>query len=129
MDRLISHEYLNEIVNSLDVNQSIQTSQDTPQPVSLESQKVLKTRYEVAENVNEFEPEDVQELYLSALTQSFDPHTTFMNIKEKEKFDQAMNNEFVGIGAVLTDVDGYCTIKELLPGGPAEACQGLNQKM
>ena len=48
-----------------------------------------------------------------------------MNIKEKEKFDQAMNNEFVGIGAVLTDVDGYCTIKELLPGGPAEACQEL----
>ena len=75
--------------------------------------------------MNEFEPEDVQELYLSALTQSFDPHTTFMNIKEKEKFDQAMNNEFVGIGAVLTDVDGYCTIKELLPGGPADACQEL----
>ena len=44
----------------------------------------------------------------------FDPHTTFMNIKEKEKFDQAMNNEFVGIGAVLSDVDGFCTIKELL---------------
>lgn len=51
----------------------------------------------------------------------FDPHTTFMNIKEKEKFDQSMNNELVGIGAVLSDVDGFCTIKELLPGGPAEA--------
>ena len=48
-----------------------------------------------------------------------------MNLKEKEKFDQAMNNEFVGIGAVLTDVDGFCTIKELLPGGPAEACREL----
>ena len=44
-----------------------------------------------------------------------------MNIKEKEKFDQSMNNELVGIGAVLSDVDGFCTIKELLPGGPAEA--------
>ena len=32
-----------------------------------------------------------------------------------------MNNEFVGMGAVLTNSDGYCTIKELLPGGPAEA--------
>ena len=126
-DRLISHEYLNEIVNSLDVNQSIQTSQDNNLTSIIgEAKKVLKTRYQRwLKNVNEFEPEDVQELYLSALTQSFDPHTTFMNIKEKEKFDQAMNNEFVGIGAVLTDVDGYCTIKELLPGGPAEACQEL----
>jgi len=55
----------------------------------------------------------------------FDPHTSFLNIKEKEKFDQAMHNEFVGIGAVLTDADGYCTIKELLPGGPAEASRQL----
>ena len=36
-----------------------------------------------------------------------------------------MHNEFVGIGAVLTDADGYCTIKELLPGGPAEASRQL----
>ena len=55
----------------------------------------------------------------------FDPHTVFMNMKEKEKFDQAMNNEFVGIGARLQDEDGYCTIKELLPGGPAEASREL----
>ena len=55
----------------------------------------------------------------------FDPHTTFMNIKEKEKFDQQMNNEFVGIGAVLRDEDGFCTIKELLPGGPAEGSREL----
>ena len=25
----------------------------------------------------------------------FDPHTSFLTIKEKEKFDQAMHNEFV----------------------------------
>ena len=73
----------------------------------------------------EFEATDVQELYLTTLTQMFDPHTSFLNIKEKEKFDQAMHNEFVGIGAVLTDADGYCTIKELLPGGPAEASRQL----
>ena len=76
-------------------------------------------------NILEFESSDVQELYLTTLTQMFDPHTTFMNIKEKEKFDQQMNNEFVGIGAVLRDEDGFCTIKELLPGGPAEGSREL----
>ena len=79
----------------------------------------------MVQNITEFEASDVQELYLSTLTQMFDPHTSFLNIKEKEKFDQAMHNEFVGIGAVLTDEDGYCTIKELLPGGPAEASREL----
>ena len=75
-------------------------------------------------NLLEFEATDVQELYLTTLTQMFDPHTTFMNIKEKEKFDQTMNNELVGIGAVLTDIDGYCTITELLPGGPTQNLLG-----
>ena len=37
-----------------------------------------------------------------------------------------MNNEFVGIGAVLRDEDGFCTIKELLPGGPAKVLASLN---
>jgi carboxyl-terminal processing protease len=86
----------------------------------------IKKKYERwHKNITEFEASDVQELYLSTLTQMFDPHTSFLNIKEKEKFDQAMHNEFVGIGAVLTDEDGYCTIKELLPGGPAEASREL----
>ena len=62
---------------------------------------------------------------MSTITQQFDPHTSFLNIKEKERFDQTMQNEFVGIGAVLTDEDGFCTIKELLPGGPAEASREL----
>ena len=43
---------------------------------------------------------DVQKFIYDAY-HMFDPHTVFMNMKEKEKFDQAMNNEFVGIGARL----------------------------
>jgi carboxyl-terminal processing protease len=37
-----------------------------------------------------------------------------------ESFNSSVQNSFVGIGAMLQDVDGICTIKELLPGGPAE---------
>jgi carboxyl-terminal processing protease len=94
-----------------------------------DSKEKVRKRYERwKKSIVEFESTDVQELYLSTLTQMFDPHTTFMNIKEKEKFDQTMNNELVGIGAVLTDDDGYCTITELLPGGPAESSRELNPK-
>ena len=124
-DKLIRHGVLNELVNTVDSNNSY-PNQGILDNLVLDAQKVLNERYtRWRKNILEFESEDVQEIYLSSLTQCFDPHTTFMNLKEKEKFDQAMNNEFVGIGAVLTDVDGFCTIKELLPGGPAEACREL----
>ena len=124
---LISHEIIHEILNSIDANvTSLNLQDDDFDKLLSDSRQLLKDRYiRWKKNIAEFEPGDVQELYLTAFTQVFDPHTTFMNLKEKEKFDQAMNNEFVGIGAVLTDNDGYCTIKELLPGGPAEASREL----
>ncbi len=123
---LLTHEFINEIFSQIDENET--SSESTALLKSRESKALerLKNKYERwHKNILEFEAADVQELYLTTLTQMFDPHTSFLNIKEKEKFDQAMHNEFVGIGAVLTDADGYCTIKELLPGGPAEASREL----
>ncbi|MED5281587.1 MAG: carboxy terminal-processing peptidase [Verrucomicrobiota bacterium] len=124
---LITFEFLNETLAKLDTNKTLDDISDSNLTAAKqESQKVLLKRYSRwQKNLEEFEAGDVQELYLTALTQMFDPHTTFMNLKEKEKVDQQMNNEFVGIGARLSDEDGYCTIKGLLPGGPAEASREL----
>jgi carboxyl-terminal processing protease len=121
--KLTIHDILTEVTSGYDLNNSLDTlSSEELNKLISDSKESVRNRYERwLKNINEFEPTDVQELYLTSLTQMFDPHTTFLNIKEKEKFDQTMNNELVGIGAVLSDVDGFCTIKELLPGGPAEA--------
>ena len=124
---LIKSEFIREVIQQLDQNatQINEGSQKFKKSIA-ESRVNLKKSYERwIKNIEEFEPSDVQEIYLTTLTHMFDPHTVFMNMKEKEKFDQAMNNEFVGIGARLQDEDGYCTIKELLPGGPAEASREL----
>ena len=124
---LVSFELLNEALSQVDSNTTETiVGSDTLTDIISESKDRLTKRYERwKKNIQDFEPSDVQELYLTTFTHMFDPHTTFMNIKEKEKFDQQMNNEFVGIGAVLKDEDGFCTIKELLPGGPAEGSQEL----
>ena len=125
-EKLISYEFINELLSQVDENDTTFDSSQFTQQKMLDALDKIKKKYERwHKNITEFEASDVQELYLSTLTQMFDPHTSFLNIKEKEKFDQAMHNEFVGIGAVLTDEDGYCTIKELLPGGPAEASREL----
>ena len=128
--KLIEFEILSEALSGVDINstEDIHDNGDLIEIIEDSKEKVRKRYERWKKSIVEFESTDVQELYLSTLTQMFDPHTTFMNIKEKEKFDQTMNNELVGIGAVLTDDDGYCTITELLPGGPAESSRELNPK-
>ena len=123
---LLTHELITESLVSSDINASEpHLEKDKTESLITAREEISKKYARWKKNILEFEPSDIQELYLSTLTQMFDPHTSFLNVKEKEKFDQNMQNEFVGIGAVLTDNDGYCTIKELLPGGPAEASRSL----
>ncbi len=84
-------------------------------------------RYErLGKWVDEIEPTEVQEVFLTALTHEYDPHSTYMSADTLEEFAIAMRNSLVGIGALLGDIDGYCTIRELLPGGPAERCRQLD---
>ncbi|MBC9889841.1 MAG: hypothetical protein F7B06_08345 [Opitutae bacterium] len=50
----------------------------------------------------------------------FDPHSTFLSSDTLEDFSISMSLSLVGIGAILTQEDGFCTIRELIPGGPAD---------
>ncbi len=91
------------------------------QPKREEAISNVSRRYERwRKNLLEIEPEYVQERYLTTLTNLYDPHSTFLSADSLDDFAMAMRNSFVGIGAILQDDDGYCTIRELLPGGPAE---------
>ena len=64
--------------------------------------------------------EDVIERYISAITTSFDPHTSYMSKKTYENFMIQMGLELEGIGATLQGTDdGYTTIKNLVKGGAA----------
>jgi carboxyl-terminal processing protease len=68
---------------------------------------------------------DVFEIYLSALTHVFDPHSDYMGKSTLESFSINMNLSLYGIGALLQSEDGYCKIKELVPGGPAAESKKL----
>tara|TARA_B100001093_G_scaffold167614_1_gene160280 strand:+ start:739 stop:3063 length:2325 start_codon:yes stop_codon:yes gene_type:complete len=86
----------------------------------------LKKRYKrFLKTYSEYEAVDVQDIYLNALTQMYDPHSTFLSSDSLEDFNVSMRNSFVGIGAVLQSDDGYCIIKELIPGGPAEGSKKI----
>ena len=88
---------------------------------------LLRKRYQgFSRRMHQIDTEDVVERYISAVTTSFDPHTTYLS---KGSFDNFLINiglELEGIGATLqTTDDGYTVIKSIVPGGAAATQGGL----
>lgn len=68
----------------------------------------------------EAEPLEILEIYLNALSRLYDPHSVYMAPDSKESFDIDMRLSLQGIGAVLTNKNGYTTVVSIVPGGPAD---------
>lgn len=84
-------------------------------------EKILKRYKRVLENVRETDAEEVADIFLSALSASYDPHTDYMSFSEDEQFRTSMNNSLIGIGALLrSDDDGTTKIEGIVQGGPAD---------
>lgn len=97
---------------------------DASKEASLEK---IKRRYErMGKYIDEIEIHNVQETFLTAIAQLYDPHSNFFSWDSAQEFDIQISNALVGIGAQLRDVDGYCVIERLLPGGPAEMSGALH---
>ncbi len=73
----------------------------------------------LVETMRKLSSKAVLEIYLEALAQVYDPHSDYMGPEQLKSFEIAMNLSLIGIGATLQSEDGYCKIKELVPGGPA----------
>jgi carboxyl-terminal processing protease len=70
---------------------------------------------------------DVLQAYLDALAHAYDPHSDYLNTEHAQDFSMHMNLALFGIGAQLNEDDGYCTIRSLVPGGPAAKSQKVNE--
>lgn len=82
--------------------------------------KVLDKRYQSASRrLGKITSADAFQAFMNAYTMAIEPHTNYLGPRAAEDFDIAMRLSLVGIGAVLTDIDGYATIRELVAGGPA----------
>lgn len=92
----------------------------TPEDVAAACAK-LRERYAKLRGNLTLEPWEVEEIFLNALTGLYDPHTSFFSKQSMEEFEIMMRNSLCGIGAVLYMNDGYCTVREIMPGSPVEA--------
>jgi carboxyl-terminal processing protease len=71
---------------------------------------------------------DVLQAYLNALAHAYDPHSDYLNTEHAQDFSINMSLSLFGIGAQLTEDDGYCTISSLVHGGPADKSKQLHEK-
>lgn len=88
--------------------------------------QTVRKRYEVLkEHVDELDTSEIQEVFLTCLAEMYDAHSSYFSAESLEDFSIALSNSLVGIGAKLSMTDNYCTIEELIAGGPAERCKEL----
>ncbi|HEX4341503.1 MAG TPA: carboxy terminal-processing peptidase [Polyangiaceae bacterium] len=62
---------------------------------------------------------EVLEVYLNALAHVYDPHSDYLGHEQMESLNISMSLSLFGIGAALESADGYCTVRDVLSGGPA----------
>lgn len=70
-------------------------------------------------SIRQINSEDVFQIFMNCLTESYDPHTTYFSPISSQNFNMSMSRSFEGIGARLRLDDDYVTIDEIMAGGPA----------
>jgi carboxyl-terminal processing protease len=70
--------------------------------------------------------QDQYDRFYNALASAFDPHTNYIPPAGKEQFDITMSGSLEGIGAVLSEEDGFIKVRQIMPGS-ASARQGRLQ--
>jgi carboxyl-terminal processing protease len=97
----------------------IQTTDDeTPEDQALER---LHKRYRsIAQRWEQTNNDELLELFLSAVTMSFDPHSSYMSPESLDNFIIQMRLELDGIGASLESKYGETVVRHIVPGGAAD---------
>lgn len=90
-------------------------------------EETLQNRFKgFARRMKQLNTEDVVEMFITAVTTSYDPHTTYMSSGSFRNFMIQMGLQLEGIGATLQATDeGYTVIRSIVPGGAADTQGGL----
>ena len=84
------------------------------------NKEVLNKRYRrYQKTINQFNSEDVFEIFINSYSELYDPHTNYFSPINADRFEITMSKTFEGIGARLQQDVEYTTIYQIMPGGPA----------
>jgi carboxyl-terminal processing protease len=99
-----------------------------PVPEAEARQKILSRYQNFLRRMKQLDNYDLMEIYLSDLTASVDPHSSYMSPNTQDDFSIAMRLNLEGIGALLRQEDGHTIVAEIVPGGAAATDGRLKPK-
>lgn len=86
-------------------------------------------RYELnVRRIEELKKSDLYNYLVNAFASALDPHSNYLSPEDTEDFRINMQLSLQGIGASLSNEDGYTVIQELIKGGAAEKSKLLEPK-
>jgi len=86
-----------------------------------EAVEKLHKRYRgIRRNWEQTDNDELLEMFLTAITMSFDPHSSYMAPSTLENFNIQMRLELNGIGASLESKYGETIVRRIVPGGAAD---------
>ncbi len=88
-------------------------------------ERLTRRYHSFAKRTHQTDNDELLEMYLTSMTTSFDPHTTYMSPSTLENFHISMKLNLDGIGAALQSEDGYTKVTKVIPGGAADRAADL----
>lgn len=124
--KLLKYQTLDNLQKAIKLNEKAKTKNDTSlqvktfEELEADARQKIKKRYdEYFRRMHKIETEDWRRTYLNSITNVFDPHSSFYPPKDKKQFDIDMSGRLEGIGATLTERNGYIKVNSIVPGSAA----------
>ncbi|MFY9148798.1 MAG: S41 family peptidase [Smithellaceae bacterium] len=114
LKKFVQFQIENALINGVEPQQAIQKQIHHYE---------LQTR-----RVMERDPEQMVTVAAEAFARALDPHTSYLSAESYEDLQIHMQLSLEGIGAVLSNDNGFTVIEEMIPGGGAEASGLLKPK-
>lgn len=93
------------------------------------AKEMLIHRYELSlKRMEELKTSDLYDYLVNSFAAALDPHSNYLSPEATEDFRINMQLSLEGIGASLSNDDGYTVIQELIPGGAAARSKLLAPK-
>ncbi|WP_181305820.1 carboxy terminal-processing peptidase [Rufibacter sp. XAAS-G3-1] len=123
--KYLKYQALIRVADAVDSQQKADTAgskepKKTMPEMEAEARKKLRENYDdLFKRMGQMENEDYRSSYLNSFANIYDPHTEYFAPKEKEDFDFEFSGRLEGIGATLTEKDGFIKVSDITPGSPS----------
>ncbi len=117
-EEILSEEMRREAIHRIAEEQG----KENPLKDEKSPNEAVKIRYErFLKDIEGADEEDVAASFFSAVSRAHDPHTDYLSVRQMERFEAGLQNQLIGIGALLQrEDDGATKIIGLVVNGPAD---------